>query len=101
MDPDARTGRVSDVAPVRPEAADDVSPLLCRLEQLVASAAGADRRSASDVRAVIEGYFDAIASHSAVVGLALGDRPEACSPAARLVRDHIGRLRAELGGGAG
>jgi hypothetical protein len=117
MDPDAPTGRVSDVASVRPQAGDPdmpvppgepeevleppVSALLCRLEELVALAAATDRRSAPAVREVIEGYFDAIVAHATVVRSAVGERPPASSAAAHLVRDHIGRLRDALAGGAG
>jgi AcrR family transcriptional regulator len=78
-----------------------VAPLVSRLEELAASAAAGDLRRADEVRQVIEGYFDAVAAHPTVAGLAVGHPAGATSPAFGLVRDSIRRLRTELAGGAG
>lgn len=73
-----------------------VSPLLSRLAALATMAASADLRQAGELRAVIEGYMDALLLHRALVTIVLVDPAGGSSEAVRLVRDAMARLRQEL-----
>jgi AcrR family transcriptional regulator len=78
-----------------------VSPLISRLAALTTSAAGADLRQPRELRAVMDGYMDALLLHRAVVTVVLVDPAGASSEAARLVRDAMQALRDELARGTG
>ena len=75
------------------------SPLLSLLVALTASAATADLRHTRELRAVIDGYIDALLLHRALVTIVLADPAEESSDAVRLVRDAIEALRNELARG--
>jgi AcrR family transcriptional regulator len=78
-----------------------VSPLVSRLAVLTTSAATADLRQPGQLRAVIDGYMDALLLHRAVVTIVLLDRAGGTSEAVGLVRDAIHALREELARGTG
>jgi AcrR family transcriptional regulator len=80
---------------------DLVSPLLSRLAALTASAAAADLRQPTQLRAVIDGYLDALLRHRGVVTIVLVDPAGGTSEAVRLVRDKMLALRDELARGTG
>jgi hypothetical protein len=80
---------------------DQALPLLSRLAALTTSAATADLRQASVLRAVIEEYMDSLLLHRSVVTVVLTDPAGGSSEAARRVRDAIAALRDELARGTG
>jgi AcrR family transcriptional regulator len=78
-----------------------VSPLLSRLTALITAAASADLRQGRELRAVIDGYMDALLLHRALVTIVLVDPAGGSSEAVRLVRDAMAGLRDELARGTG
>ena len=80
---------------------DRALPLVSRLAALTTSAASADLRQASALRAVIEEYMDALLLHRGVVTAASLVPAGGSSEAAGLVRDAIAALRDELAQGTG
>lgn len=75
------------------------SPLLSRLAALTTSAAAADLRQAPQLRAVIDGYMDALLAHRDLVTIVLGDPAGGSTPAGRQVLDAMSALRDELARG--
>lgn len=76
-----------------------VASLLSRLAALRASAAAADLRQPRQMRAVIDGYIDALLAHRALATLVLVGSTGGPSGAVLPVRDAIGALRDELARG--
>jgi AcrR family transcriptional regulator len=78
-----------------------VSPLLSRLTALTRTAASADLRQARELRAVIDGYMDALLLHRSLLAIVLVDPAGGSSEAVRRVHDAMSALRDELARGTG
>ena len=78
-----------------------LSPLLSALLQLSTSASAADLRQAHAVRAVIDGYMDALLVHRPLLDIVLADPMAENSESVQLVRRAMSSLRDQLAQGTG